>query len=358
MALVTVLFLSVFHFGQNYSSLQTQAAALAETADYEELLLKSSEMILLEPLKPEGYYYSAVGLFAQTAFDKASENADKAYLYGEASWKTKATALLEKIKLAKEIIPVPVNVNDIQSLSAEQWKNFWEIDKKNITAGINAIELYNNQGRKLDAYKIISDSSFDAVPGAAALRKKIQGDSNVSTFRKEAQLNQEIQRNISDRKYEAALRQIRELLKTDTSPELKRKLAEVQEEKYWYDASGANTVPAYEKYLKNSVLKKHESKAKANINDFLRDQILRFAKMGDVASAEADYSHFLTAYSPAEDFVTETTTAMAKMYRDEIYAIGDSKNKDDKAKILRYLKQLQRIDVLSEKEKKMLRKLE
>src|SRR5690606_37155920 len=104
---------------------------------------------------------------------------EKAFLFGDDSWKMKNKEMEEQLDIMKKVVPGPIALNDMNSLTAEEWKAVWELDKAAVDYALNAIERYMEKDDFPSAVKILDDPYARAVPGARTLRSKIGDNSAV-----------------------------------------------------------------------------------------------------------------------------------------------------------------------------------
>lgn len=316
-------------------------------------------MITEEPLQSQGYYYTALALCRQTQFAKAEEYNIKAFLYGDEKWKSKARYLSKQIIELKVLIPQPVNLNDINSLDHQQWAKFWEYDKTNINAGINAVELYIKKDYLLAATALLDDPALANIPGAKQLRKKLGGTKEVVGAEKRQTLAQTFEAQMDRKEYEAARVTIKKALELEPkSSYLLNDLDRVEDEILWKSTMSKGTLEAYEKYLNTYGQKSYIKQAKAKIIDFLKIQIQTFAKRNEVDQAEAAYTKYVQKYTPGSVEKQEFEKILCDLYFSSIYTLSDSKVKADKQATLNLYYKARKICPLSEADKKAIIKLE
>lgn len=330
-----------------------------QAQNWDQVMIRSLDMMTQEPLKPEGYYYTALALCRQTQFAKAETYNTKAFLFGDEKWKVRSRELSRQIGELKKIIPQPVNLEDINSLEAHQWQKFWEYDKSNLNAGINAVELMIKKNYLVQASTLLDDPALSNIPGAKELRKKLGGSKEVAIADKVESASKTGDAYFARKEFEAAYSAYKKALDQDkNNRELQDKIETTEDEIAWKKAQSLNTLEGYETYLNKGSYSRYRNQAKAKIIDNLKYQIQTFAKRNEVDQAEAAYTKYVQRYRPSSVEKQELEKILCELYFNGIYALSDSKAKTDKQARLNLYYKARKICELSEADKKEISKLE
>ncbi len=205
----------------------------------------------------------------------------------------------KQIEELKKMIPQPVNLDDISSLEAYQWRALWEYDKTNTAAGINAIELLVKKNNLVQASDLLDDPSLWILPGAKELRKKLSGNKTVAGADKLESLTKTGDAYFARKEFEAARTTYLKALEQDkNNRELPEKIENAEDEIAWKAAQQKDNVEAYEAYLNKSGYKKYQNQARAKTIDYLKTQIQTLTKRNEVDQAEAAYTKYVQRYRP------------------------------------------------------------
>ena len=363
---IIILFLLAFGSLSLRSTAQTDAIKAEREIDqfiqarnWDQVMLRSLDLITQDPLQPQGYYYTALALCRQTEFSKAADNNKKAFLFGDEKWKNRSRELGKQIDELKKIIPQPVNLDDINSLEAYQWRELWEYDKTNTNAAINAIELYANKKQMVPAAEILDDPSISRIPGAKEYRKRLSGNKAVAGADKLESLIKTGDAHFAKKEYESALSAYTKALEMDKyNGQLSNKVDNAEDEIAWKTAQQKNTVEGYETYLNRSGYKRYQNQARAKTIDYLKSQIQRFAQRNEVDQAEAAYTKYVQRYRPTSLEKQELEKLLCELYSNAIYSLSGSKEIIDKKARLDLYYRARKICPLSEADKKEISKLE
>ncbi|MGN6420989.1 MAG: hypothetical protein ACTHMC_25985 [Pseudobacter sp.] len=327
--------------------------------NWDQVMMRSLNIMAEEPLQPLGYYYTALALCRQTEFAKAEGYNAKAFLFGDEKWKSKSRELGKQIQELKQLIPQPVNLDDINSLEAYQWSKLWQFDKSNINAGVNAVELLIRKNHLVQAAELLDDPALAKITGAKELRKKLSSNKEVAGADKLESYTKTGDAQFQRKDFEAALTSYKKALEQEpNNRQLPDKIEFAEDEIAWKSAQGKATVEAYETYLNRSGIRKYQKEAKAKIIDNLKYQIQTFAKRNEVDQAEAAYNKYVQRYRPSSIEKQELEKILCETYFSSIYALSDSKEKSDKQARLNLYYKARKICPLSEADKKEISKLE
>lgn len=334
---------------ENFSALQ----------NWDELIIRSLDLITSEPLQPHGYYYASLSLYHQFKLAKASELLDEVLVYGDERWKGKARGLSAKIEGLRKHFPAIMDMNSIGDITGSQWNLIWRYDKSNITAGINAVESYIRENSAEYAIVILDDPAFASIPGAKDLRGRLKSDKAVSEADRYTTLTKQGDSYFSQKKYKEAKAAYEKAYELDrhASRELPGKIRNCDDEMAWIEATEANRVEAYEKYIRDNHLK-YTSQARAKIIDYMRARIQNYARQNDIALAEESFKKYVNDYKPNREETKEFEIILCELYGRHIYSLSDGKSKQEKQARLDLYYKARQICTLSEADKKEISKLE
>lgn len=344
---------------QDVLKTESEINRFIQSGNWDQVMMRSLDLMTAEPLQPQGYYYTALVLCHQTEFAKAEMYNKKAFLFGDAQWRSKTRSLSKQISELKKLIPQPVDLENINSLEPLQWQRFWEMDKSNLDAGINAVELYVKKNKLVEAASILDDPAMSAIPGAGALRKKLSGNKSVAGADKLETLVKAAETYTARKEFESAKSAYLKAIELDKNNyTLKDKLELIEDEIAWKTAQNKNTVEGYETYLNRGTYRKYQDPARAKIIDYLKEQIEIYAKRNEIDQAEAAYTKYVQRYRPNSAEKQQLEKVLCDLYFNAIYSLSGSKEKADKKARLDLYYKARKICELSEADKKEISKLE
>lgn len=338
---------------------EREAVKSMESKIWDNTLILAAELLIEEPLQPAGYYYSALGYFKRLNPLAAQQYVQKAFVYGDDSWKEKAKALERQIEGMEKILPQNFKAGQVDHLNAKEWKAIWELDRTEIDFALNAVELFMQEKDFAAAAKILDDPLIRYKPGVMSLRNDFKEDKTV-------QYNDELESNLrnakeyqDDENYAKAIPYYEKALKLQPNNfEIERSLRSVKEEAAWQNATRKKTVEAYEEYLTVNYFNKYRDRAFAQLVDLIRIKIKDLASHRKIKEAEDYYALFIKRYSLSKKSKDEIDAAMCEMYHKTIQFLSNRNNLDEKQEMLDTYYKARKICVLTDAQKKEIIKLE
>lgn len=315
---------------------------------WDEVILLAPDLIIEEPTRGEGYYYTAVGFYRLGQYDKAADYAGKAELMADEGLKQKLAALKASISTGKqagqiEKAAMGEEKSGNSGKAADEWKRLWELDKANVEYALNAVELYIERKDYVAALQILNDpvlqKDSEAKQIAARLNQtpKMQriNEYNESMTQGKASFNRE-DFATAIRKFDRAL----ELFSGDA--EARQLKAKAQDELAWQQTKKTNTIEAFEKYVAGSTLKQHKAEAIETIQKALIYHGENYAKEGNIEQMEYFLNKYLNEYSYGDDAGKAKSILCATYYRSAL-TLADTKDAYSQGRAIDYYNNINRL---------------
>lgn len=269
---------------------------------WDQVLMLATDLLVEEPGRGEGYYYTAMAFYKQESFDKAKEYLQQSSVLADAALNQKIAALGQEIENAskqKQLLDTAdAQIQSGNSIAAAQaYKNVWQSDKTNLNAALDAVEIYLEKEEYEEALSILNDPSLSKDAGAQALIMKIRDTPQMMQINGYNAALDEARGLIQNEKYASAILLYDKAMvfkPNDPAAIQLRKIAE--DELAWKNARTKHDIPGYEAYIAGPTLKKHEQEAKNLIRQGLLYHGEQAAKSNDVATMEYYLLQHLNSY--------------------------------------------------------------
>src|SRR5215203_1347903 len=107
LSLAALLFCSVaFAQSSEFTSIENKIKDYISKGQWDEVILLAPDLMIEEPTRGEGYYYTAVGFYRLGQFDKANEYMGKAEGLADEALKGKLVALKLAISTGKQAVQI------------------------------------------------------------------------------------------------------------------------------------------------------------------------------------------------------------------------------------------------------------
>lgn len=274
-----------------------------QQGQWDEVLVKATDLLIEEPGRGEGYYYTAMAFYKQENYDKAREYLRQATPLADAALNEKIATLdrdIEKSSQQKELMTSAEE--QIQSgdklAAAIAYQNVWESNKTDVTAALNAVEIYLDNEEYEQALAILSDASLSKDPGAMALIRRINDTPEMMQINGYNAAMEEAGKHIAAENYGSAILLYDKALvfqpNDSKAIESKRKAVD---ELAWKNTRATHTIEGYEAYLGGTTLKNHKDEAIAYIRNGLIFHGETAANENNIANMEFYLHKYLNSYS-------------------------------------------------------------
>lgn len=302
-----------------------------QQGQWDEVLVKATDLLVEEPGRGEGYYYTAMAFYKQENYDKAREYLRQATPLADAALNEKIASLDQEIQKSSQQKKLITSAEEqIQSgdklAAAKAYQNVWENNKADVTAALNAVEIYLDNEEYEQALSILSDASLSKDPGAMALIRRINDTPEMMQINGYNAAMEEARKNIASGNYGSAILLYDKALvfqPNDSKARESKRIAE--DELAWKNTRTAHTIEGYEAYLGGSTLKKHKDEAIAFIRDGLIFHGEAAANVNNIANMEFYLHKYLNSYSGGKDD-NKVKNILCNTYRSNAEKLVPEKN--------------------------------
>ena len=324
-----------------YKKIEQDIQQRIQQGQWDEVLVKATDLLIEEPGRGEGYYYTALAFYKQDHFDKAQEYLQQSTPLADAALNEKIVVLgqdIEKSSKQKQLIGSAEEQlrsgNDLAA--AEAYQKVWSNNKTDVEAALNAVEIYLENEAFEQALSILKDPSLSKDPGALALIRRINDTPemmkingyNAAMNEAEAQVNSE---NFGS----AILLYDKALVFQPNDQEAMRARKTAEDELAWKTARTEHSIPGYQSYLAGSTLKKHKDEAVNLIREGLYFHGEKAAMSNDIASMEYYLLQYLNSYGgTAED--DKVKQVLCTTYRANAEKLEQDKNAYSQKRAIEY----------------------
>lgn len=297
-----------FAYGQSntFTDIEKKIKEHITAGQWDEILILAPDLLIEEPTKGEGYYYTAMAFLKLNQPDKADEYTAQAEALADDKLKTAISALKEDISHYRTAHSVLENAQKEEQSggkkAADEWHRLWEMDKSKITYALNAVELYVEQKNYPQALEILNDPALAKDQGARALYSKINQTPEMHKINGYNDALQKGKNNILKENFKTAISNFDEALRfrpNDAEALQQRKIA--LDELAWYNARDKNTIESFDAYIAGNTLRKHRARAE----DIVKRALIRFggqyADKNDIPQMEFYLNKYLREYPNGSD---------------------------------------------------------
>ena len=147
--LLVALFTGSLAFAQSnsFSKIEDDINDHINRGQWDEIQLLATDLLIEEPTRGEGYYYTSLSFYKLGQYKEAGEYLEQAAALADAGLNKKIEQLKNEIAAGKEEAKLIKSARDQQKNgnteeAALAYKRIWEKDKTNIASALNAVEIY------------------------------------------------------------------------------------------------------------------------------------------------------------------------------------------------------------------------
>lgn len=296
--IIPLLFAANFVFGQSqeFNDLQMKINALISKEQWDELVITAPELIIADPTKGDGYYYTALAFAKFGEAKKATEYLTLAEPLADDNLKKKIEHLkieIDNIGKAKEIIAKIDDSKDNNQRSADDYKALWDLDKQNVSNALNAIDIYIEKEDYQKALVILNDPTFEKDDQAKKLITRLNATPKMKKLNAYYNAIKAGEAYEKQENYSAAIDQYNLALKefsNERNASLKKQKA--TEELAYQSARKENTIQALENYLR----KYPKGIYKERVDGILQRSYLKYARESN-SSTKYDFDKARNFYN-------------------------------------------------------------
>lgn len=286
---------------------------------WDDMLLTAPDMLIEEPTRGEGYYYTAYAFFKLNQPDKAKEYLQTAELYASDDLKVKIRALQNKIQAGADadhnlMLAEKYEREGNIEQAAEAWRKLWLKDKQRLDYALNAIGHYVTLKAYPSALAILNDPAIFQDPQAKQLIRRLNETSLMKTENGYNQAMEAAASFMKNGSYSSAIAKYNEALRLKPDDrEAKRQKHLANDELAWQKASKEHTIESYENYLKGVPPLQYEDEANRLIRVALVYHGEQAASRDDIYKMEYYFENYLKKY-PRGDQANRVKELMCAAY--------------------------------------------
>lgn len=345
-SLATFLFCSVaLAQSSAFIGMENKIKDLVARGQWDEVILLAPDLMIEEPSRGEGYYYTAVGFYRLGQYEKASGYVAKAESLADDGLRKKIDLLKTSISTGRKAVDMEKQaLGEEQSgnneKAADEWKRLWELDKSQVEYALNAVDLYIERKDYVAALQILNDPVLEKDAGARQLIARLNQTPKMRRINEYKEAMARGQASFNHEDYEGAIRRFDEALElfagdTDAG-QFKRK---AQDELAWKQTVNTNTIQAFENYIAGNTLKQHKNEAVATIQRALIYHGESYAREDNIGQMEYYLNKYLKEYASGADAGKAKSILCSTYYRNGQKLAG-VKNAYSQEKAIGYFKNI------------------
>lgn len=286
---------------------------------WDEVLLISSDLLIEDPTSGDGYYYSALAFYRLGDVEKAREYLALTSDFEDEELQAMVTKLTEEINYNESLESAASQIGSIEqtgnaAVAADEWRDLWMSDKSQVDFALNAVQLYVQQKRYLEALEILGDPTLRTVPEANQAVRAINATPEMIAYYTYTNAMRDGSAALNGGQYQQAIAQFNTALRVRANDrDASRLKAEAEDELAWLNASNEHSIASYDAYLSGNTNKKYATEARNLIRDGLIFHGLNAAQGNNVQLAEANLNRFLNEY-PGDSQSNEARSSLCSMY--------------------------------------------
>ncbi len=145
---------------------------------WDEILITAPDLIIEDPTKGDGYYYTSMAFFKLGNKDKALKYIEKATLFADEELSKKINSLKSNFEAQDQVKVYIKNAQHYEAqgetaLEANEWLSAWKLDKKNTEMALNAVDLFIDMNEYEKAIEILNSPELSNDPETKELLDKI-----------------------------------------------------------------------------------------------------------------------------------------------------------------------------------------
>ncbi|MCE7053440.1 hypothetical protein LZF95_02040 [Algoriphagus sp. AGSA1] len=268
--------------------LESRMAALMEKEQWDDVLVLGPDLVIEEPFRGDGYYYTAYGFMKIGELEKAADWLEKAKGMSDEQLDKKISELEELIERTALVSEAAQWQEQGQAeKSAAQWEELWKMDKSQIEYALNALDIYIVTGEYEAAMAILDDPIIQKDPSSIPLRNAVNKTPEMQQVQKFQDAVKSGNESLASGNFALAMSRFNQALEIRPSdPDARSGLAKAADEEAWRLARETDTIDSLEEYLSGGTIKNHRGEAE----QILRNSMIKFGEeyaiKGDVDRME------------------------------------------------------------------------
>ncbi|HEY8398036.1 MAG TPA: hypothetical protein VIK80_08860 [Flavihumibacter sp.] len=330
-----------------FLSLESKIKDHIKNGRWDELVVTAPDLVIADPTRGDGYYYTAMAFLKLNQPEKAEE-----YLaMAEPLADKKLQDSIEKLK--KDIIAYREANQVLESAerhekqgskkAADEWKRLWEMEPSNIEYALNAVELYVEQKNYPQALEILKSPSMASDPGARELLKRINSTPEMHRINGYNDAMALGKQNMKNKNFSTAISNFSSALKfqpNDKEALQYKKMAE--DDLAWEKTRTTNTLEAFESYVNGKTILQY----KAEADNIIQRALVRFGNKAATERRFSDMEYYFTKYEKQYPKGSEIAANKKTMCEAYLAASNEQKHKKEEVAQKRVVEYLTRVKSL------------
>ncbi len=286
---------------------------------WDEVLLISSDLLIEDPTSGDGYYYTALAFFRLGDVEKAREYLSLTTDFEDEELQGMVTKLTEEINYNESLETAASQIGSIEqtgnaAVAADEWRDLWMQDKSQVDFALNAVQLYVQQKRYLEALEILGDPILRTVPEANQAVRAINATPEMIAYYTYTNAMRDGNAALMGGNYQQAIGQFNTALRVRANdPDASRLKSEAEDELAWVTATDTHSIASYDAYLAGNTNKKYASEARSMVREGLIFNGRTFAESENVPQAEIHLNRFMNEF-PGDSQIGEARGLLCDMY--------------------------------------------
>ncbi|HAC15908.1 MAG TPA: hypothetical protein DCE78_08200 [Bacteroidetes bacterium] len=286
---------------------------------WDDVLLIASDMLIENPNVGDGYYYTALAFYRLGDVEKAREYLAFTEDFDEESLQTLVAEIHEEMNYNESLEQAASQIGSIQqsgnaAVAADEWQELWTQDKSQVDFALNAVQLFVQQKRYLEALEVLGDPTLRTVSEANQAIRAINSTPEMVAHYAYNNAMRDGGIALSGGNYQQAISQFNTALRVRPNDvDATRFKRESEDELAWETAKAVNSIDSYDVYVSGNTNKKYLAEAKSIIRDGLFFHGRNNAENDNVQLAEYNLNRFASEY-PTDPSVAESRNLLCSMY--------------------------------------------
>ncbi len=297
---------------------------------WDEIVVLAPDLLIENPAKGDGYYYTAYAFFKMNQPDVALKYIAKAEKLADDALTKKINDLKNAMSSDKQL---DASVKDAEQLekdgktgmSADAWNRIWLSRKVHLDYALNAVRLYIDLKKYQDALAILNDPMVSSDSEAQKLIQKLNATPQMTSINSyEAAMKSGLS-FMDQKEYPSAILKFNNALHfRPNDPKATENKNIAIDETAWEKAKKTNTIGSFEEYQAGKTIKTHDKEAESIIKRSLIYHGEKAANDNDFVNMESNLKKYISRYPFGEDVGKAKGIMCDAYYRT---GIGYAKNK-------------------------------
>jgi tetratricopeptide (TPR) repeat protein len=308
-----LMFGAVWGQSAKFQSIEKQINDQINKGQWDDVVMLSTDLLIEEPTKGDGYYYTAMAFYKLNDLEKAKVYIDKAGAFNDPLLKTKIDRLKAGVSNAAQARQSAANAsaqeksgNSVRAV--DNWRQAWLADKTNVEFALNAVGLYVEEKNYPAALDLLNEPFLATDPEAIKLAKRINQTPQMVSINGYNAAMKEGKVSFDKDNFETALSKALSALTYRANDNAALKLKESAKDEIAYaKARKENTIGAFEKYKAEYPLGLNIASCDRILQNSYIATARDYIKEGKYPDGIGFYEKFITVYPRGEKVLTVKT---------------------------------------------------